>query len=63
MNPSNFPDSLLILLNICAWKLQADEFIRANAGNKLTVIADQIKYLQAQARKVFTNKIITVINP
>uniref|UniRef100_A0A8C8SAD8 Chromosome 1 open reading frame 50 n=1 Tax=Pelusios castaneus TaxID=367368 RepID=A0A8C8SAD8_9SAUR len=31
---------------------QADEFIRANACNKLTVIAEQIRYLQEQARKV-----------
>lgn len=31
---------------------KGDEFIRANAGNKLTVIADQIRYLQEQARKV-----------
>ncbi|KAK0131905.1 hypothetical protein N1851_033304 [Merluccius polli] len=29
-----------------------DDFIKANACNKLTVIADQIKYLQEQARKV-----------
>jgi len=31
---------------------QADEFTRANVGNKLSVIVDQIKYLQEQARKV-----------
>ncbi|GAB1608120.1 uncharacterized protein C1orf50 homolog isoform X1 [Argonauta hians] len=31
---------------------KGNEFIRANAVNKLTVIADQIKYLQNQARKV-----------
>ncbi|KAG5835468.1 hypothetical protein ANANG_G00244320 [Anguilla anguilla] len=31
---------------------KGDEFIRANACNKLTVIADQIRYLQEQARKV-----------
>lgn len=31
---------------------KADEFVRANACNKLTVIADQIRYLQEQARKV-----------
>ncbi|XP_041350255.1 uncharacterized protein C1orf50 homolog [Gigantopelta aegis] len=31
---------------------KADEFTRANAGSKLTVIADQIRYLQEQARKV-----------
>ncbi|XP_039365488.1 uncharacterized protein C1orf50 homolog [Mauremys reevesii] len=31
---------------------KADEFIRANACNRLTVIAEQIRYLQEQARKV-----------
>ncbi|XP_053068567.1 uncharacterized protein C1orf50 homolog isoform X3 [Acinonyx jubatus] len=31
---------------------KADEFIRANATNKLTVIAEQIQHLQEQARKV-----------
>ncbi|XP_064137892.1 uncharacterized protein C1orf50 homolog isoform X2 [Loxodonta africana] len=31
---------------------QADEFIRANATNKLTVIAEQIQHLQEQARKI-----------
>lgn len=31
---------------------QADDFIKANACNKLSVIADQIRYLQEQARKV-----------
>lgn len=30
---------------------QGDEFVRANAGNKLMVIADQIRYLQQQAQK------------
>ncbi|XP_073866633.1 uncharacterized protein C1orf50 homolog isoform X3 [Macaca fascicularis] len=30
---------------------KADEFIRANATNKLTVIAEQIQHLQEQARK------------
>nr|XP_012290198.1 uncharacterized protein C1orf50 homolog isoform X4 [Aotus nancymaae] len=33
-------------------QLQADDFIRANATNKLTVIAEQIQHLQEQARKV-----------
>ncbi|OXB77350.1 UNVERIFIED_CONTAM: hypothetical protein H355_002342 [Colinus virginianus] len=32
--------------------LQADEFVRANACSKLTVIAEQIRCLQEQARKV-----------
>ncbi|XP_047580464.1 uncharacterized protein C1orf50 homolog isoform X1 [Lutra lutra] len=31
---------------------KADEFIRANATNKLTVIAEQIQHLQEQARKI-----------
>ncbi|XP_014781575.1 uncharacterized protein C1orf50 homolog [Octopus bimaculoides] len=31
---------------------KGNEFIRANAINRLTVIADQIKYLQDQAKKV-----------
>ncbi|XP_029434958.1 uncharacterized protein C1orf50 homolog isoform X2 [Rhinatrema bivittatum] len=31
---------------------KADEFIRANASNRLTVIAEQIRLLQEQARKV-----------
>nr|XP_054368908.1 uncharacterized protein C1orf50 homolog isoform X2 [Mirounga angustirostris] len=31
---------------------EADEFIRANATNKLMVIAEQIQHLQEQARKV-----------
>lgn len=31
---------------------KADEFIRANATNMLTVIAEQIQHLQEQARKV-----------
>jgi len=31
---------------------RGDDFVRANAGSKLTVIADQIRYLQEQARKV-----------
>ncbi|XP_077385708.1 uncharacterized protein C1orf50 homolog [Festucalex cinctus] len=31
---------------------KGDEFVKANACNKLSVIADQIRYLQEQARKV-----------
>ncbi|KAJ7427379.1 hypothetical protein WISP_07642 [Willisornis vidua] len=31
---------------------QANDFVRANAYSKLTVIAEQIRYLQEQARKV-----------
>ncbi|XP_074163836.1 uncharacterized protein C1orf50 homolog [Sminthopsis crassicaudata] len=43
------PDDLVEL----AQQVQkADEFIRANATNKLIVIAEQIRHLQTQARKV-----------
>ncbi|XP_023185918.1 uncharacterized protein C1orf50 homolog [Xiphophorus maculatus] len=31
---------------------KGDDFVKANACNKLTVIADQIRYLQEQAKKV-----------
>lgn len=31
---------------------QADEFTKANVGSKLTVIAEQMQFLQNQARKV-----------
>ncbi|XP_051895152.1 uncharacterized protein C1orf50 homolog [Pristis pectinata] len=31
---------------------KGDDFVRANATNKLTVIAEQIQYLQEKARKV-----------
>uniref|UniRef100_A0A3Q2E3P8 Chromosome 1 open reading frame 50 n=1 Tax=Cyprinodon variegatus TaxID=28743 RepID=A0A3Q2E3P8_CYPVA len=31
---------------------KGDDFVKANACNKLTLIADQIRYLQEQARKV-----------
>ena len=31
---------------------QSNEFIRANAGSKLTSIANQIKHLQEEAKKV-----------
>lgn len=31
---------------------QADEFTRANAVNKLSIIVDQIRYLQEKAREV-----------
>lgn len=40
------------LVALAAQVQKGDEFIRANASNKLTVIADQIRYLQEQARKV-----------
>lgn len=31
---------------------QADQFTRATAGSKLSVIAEQVRFLQEQARKV-----------
>jgi hypothetical protein len=40
---------MLLFFTFCS---QADEFTRATACSKLTIIADQIKYLQEQARKV-----------
>ncbi|XP_008070790.1 uncharacterized protein C1orf50 homolog [Carlito syrichta] len=42
----------LDLVGLAQQVQKADEFIRANATNKLTVIAEQIQYLQEQARKV-----------
>jgi len=40
------------LVELAAHVQTADKFTRATAGSKLTVIADQLKYLQEQARKV-----------
>lgn len=40
------------LVSLAQQVQRADEFVRSNACNKLTVIADQIRYLQEQARKV-----------
>lgn len=40
------------LVALAAQVQKGDDFIKANACNKLTVIADQIRYLQEQARKV-----------
>ncbi|KAF7648084.1 hypothetical protein LDENG_00162340 [Lucifuga dentata] len=40
------------LVSLAAQVQKGNEFIKANACNKLTVIADQIRYLQEQARKV-----------
>ncbi|CAN9512175.1 unnamed protein product [Ophioblennius macclurei] len=39
------------LVALAAQVQKGDEFVKANACNKLTVIADQIRYLQEQARK------------
>nr|XP_046167442.1 uncharacterized protein C1orf50 homolog isoform X1 [Oncorhynchus gorbuscha] len=51
---------VLVFMVLLAWwccrlwglSEQGDDFVRANACNRLTVIADQIRYLQEQARKV-----------
>ncbi|XP_075995962.1 uncharacterized protein C1orf50 homolog [Genypterus blacodes] len=40
------------LVSLAAQVQKGDDFIKANACNKLTVIADQIRYLQEQAKKV-----------
>ncbi|KAG7262946.1 hypothetical protein CRUP_018089 [Coryphaenoides rupestris] len=40
------------LVSLAAQVQKGDDFIKANACNRLTVIADQIRYLQEQARKV-----------
>ncbi|XP_028303031.1 uncharacterized protein C1orf50 homolog [Gouania willdenowi] len=39
------------LVVLAAQVQKGDEFVKANACNKLTVIAEQIRYLQEQARK------------
>ncbi|XP_040830394.1 uncharacterized protein C1orf50 homolog isoform X1 [Ochotona curzoniae] len=46
------PGDPLDLVALAEQVQKADEFIRANATNKLTVIAEQIQHLQEQARKV-----------
>ncbi|KAK2821634.1 hypothetical protein Q7C36_020977 [Tachysurus vachellii] len=40
------------LVSLAQQVQKGDEFVRANACNRLTVIAEQIRYLQDQARKV-----------
>merc|ERR1712151_662029 len=40
------------LVELAAQVQQADQFTRATAGSKLTVIAEQVRFLQEQARKV-----------
>ncbi|XP_008319175.1 uncharacterized protein C1orf50 homolog [Cynoglossus semilaevis] len=40
------------LVALAAQVQTGNDFVKANACNKLTVIADQIRYLQEQARKV-----------
>ena len=39
-------------MELAAHVQQADKFTRATAGSKLQIIADQLKHLQEQARKV-----------
>merc|ERR1712133_295660 len=40
------------LVELAAQVQKADQFTRATAGSKLTVIAEQVRFLQEQARKV-----------
>merc|ERR1711973_279703 len=40
------------LVELAAQVEKADQFTRATAGSKLTVIAEQVRFLQEQARKV-----------
>ncbi|XP_067098618.1 uncharacterized protein C1orf50 homolog [Osmerus mordax] len=40
------------LVDLATQVQKGDDFVKANACNRLTVIADQIRYLQEQARKV-----------
>merc|ERR1711951_125868 len=40
------------LVELAEQVLKADQFTRATAGSKLTVIAEQVRFLQEQARKV-----------
>ncbi|XP_017590573.1 PREDICTED: uncharacterized protein C1orf50 homolog [Corvus brachyrhynchos] len=44
--------AVLAVLTSCHFLSQANDFVRANACSKLTVIAEQIRHLQEQARKV-----------
>ncbi|OWF35600.1 uncharacterized protein C1orf50 homolog [Mizuhopecten yessoensis] len=48
---TNKQSSPMDLVELASSIQQADEFVKATAGSKLTVIADQIRYLQEQARK------------
>ncbi|XP_069134187.1 uncharacterized protein C1orf50 homolog [Argopecten irradians] len=52
---TNKHSSPMDLVELASSIQQADEFVKATAGSKLTVIADQIRYLQEQARKVCGN--------
>ncbi|XP_033113721.1 uncharacterized protein C1orf50 homolog [Anneissia japonica] len=49
---TNRTTDVMDLVELAKQVQKADEFTRANAGSKLTVIADQIRYLQEQAYKV-----------
>merc|ERR1712004_614657 len=40
------------LVELAAQVQKADQFTRATAGSKLTVIAEQVRFLQEQAKKV-----------
>merc|ERR1711976_814870 len=50
-NKTNKMYDCMDLVTLATEVQKADQFIRANAGNKLTIIAEQMKFLQEQARK------------
>jgi len=50
-NKTNKMYDCMDLVTLATEVQKADQFVRANAGNKLTMIAEQMKYLQEQARK------------
>ncbi|XP_071482669.1 uncharacterized protein C1orf50 homolog [Diadema antillarum] len=49
---TNTPEDPTDLVDLARQVQKADEFVRANAGNRLMTIADQIRHLQEQAKKV-----------
>ncbi|KAK0057202.1 hypothetical protein Bpfe_013295 [Biomphalaria pfeifferi] len=49
---TNKPSSALDLVDLARAVQKADDFTKANASSKLTIIVDQIRFLQNQARKV-----------
>merc|ERR1712147_293380 len=44
------------LVELAAQVQKADQFTRATAGSKLTVIAEQVRFLQEQAKKVLEDE-------
>ncbi|XP_786461.3 uncharacterized protein C1orf50 homolog [Strongylocentrotus purpuratus] len=49
---TNTPEDPTDLVELARQVQKADEFVRANAGNRLMTIAEQIRHLQEQAKKV-----------